>query len=32
MTSLISHVTPDVGVDADFERVESGKEAPRVFD
>jgi antitoxin FitA len=23
---------PDVGADADFERVESGKEAPGVFD
>jgi antitoxin FitA len=23
---------PDVGADADFERVESGKEAPSVFD
>jgi len=23
---------PNVGVDEDFERVESGKEAPRVFD
>ena len=23
---------PDVGVGADFERVESGREAPRVFD
>jgi plasmid stability protein len=24
--------TPDVGADADFERVQSGREAPRVFD